>query len=238
MTNLDGGSLVLQAATWPSRHSRVVAFGWGLFSGYTFGPLIVGSAVVGYLIGKSGGGRRTLAIASLGMLAGFAITMTFLVTSMVNSGCPSCVDALIVAPGAFLFLLAPLAFGYWLSRRSTRPAAQRAVATGDVVAETDRADAVPSRWREAGWLSGAVSVPGLFVIAFVSARAGVPQVTYLIFLLTAIAIVRIIGTKVGLRGRRDWILACAYCVGFGWLVAAFLIQIWYFVGCPVFAQQC
>jgi hypothetical protein len=81
-------------------------------------------------------------------------------------------------------------------------------------------------------------VPGLFVIAFVSARAGVPQVTYLIFLLTAIAIVRIIGTKVGLRGPRDWILACAYCVGFGWLVAAFLIQIWYFVGCPVFAQQC
>jgi hypothetical protein len=29
-----------------------------------------------------------------------------------------------------------------------------------------------------------------------------------------------------------------YCVGFGWLVAALMIQIWYFVGCPVLAQQC
>jgi hypothetical protein len=238
MTNLTSGSLVLQAATWPSRHSRVVAFGWGLFSGYTFGPLIVGSAVVGYLIGKSGGGRRNLAIASLGMLVGFSITMTFLVTSMVNSGCPSCMDALIVAPGAFLFLLGPLAFGYWLSRRSTRRAAELAVAEGSVVAETDRADAVRSRWREAGWLSGALSVPGLFAIAFVSARAGVPQATYVIFLVTAIAIVRIIGTRVGLRGRRDWVLACAYCVGFGWLVGAFLIQLWFVGGCPVFATHC
>ena len=42
----------------------------------------------------------------------------------------------------------------------------------------------------------------------------------------------------GLHGRREWILACAYCVGFGVLVATFLLQIWAFAGCPVFAQHC
>jgi hypothetical protein len=153
------------------------------------------------------------------MLVGFSITLTLLVLSMVNSGCPSCVDGLIVAPGTFVFLLVPLTFGYWLSRRSTRRAAERAVPQGGEVAEIDRADAVSSRWREAAWLSGALSVPGAFVIAFVSARAGVLQATYVVFLLTAIAIVRVIGTRIGLRGGPDWILACAYCVGFGWLRA-------------------
>jgi len=41
-----------------------------------------------------------------------------------------------------------------------------------------------------------------------------------------------------LRGRREWILASAYCVAVGLLAAAFLLQIRAFAGCPVFAQHC
>ena len=159
MPDRTGESLVQRAAGWPSRHPRVVAFSWGLFSGYTFGPLLVGSAVVGYLVGKSGGGLTSLGVSALGMLAGFVMTLTLLVSSAVNSGCRSCVDIFIVAPGVFGMLLIPLGLGYWFSRRSSRPAAEPGDAQGTDTAETDRAGRAQSDWRGVGWLSGALAVP-------------------------------------------------------------------------------
>jgi len=60
------------------------------------------------------------------LLAGFVVTLAWLVGQMVSSGCPSCVDALIFAPPTFGILLVPLAVGYWFGRRSHRRWAERA----------------------------------------------------------------------------------------------------------------
>jgi hypothetical protein len=95
-----------------------------VFSGYTVVPLLVASAVVGYLVGKSGGGLRSLGVSALGMLAGFVMTLTLLVSSAVTSGCRSCVDIFVVAPGVFGMLLMAVAVGYWFGRRSSRRAAE------------------------------------------------------------------------------------------------------------------
>ena len=94
------------------------AFGWGLASGLTAGPLIFGSAFAGYRVGRGGRGGGGLLLAAVGLLAGFVVTLAWLVSQMVSSGCPSCVDALIIAPPTFGILLVPLAVGYWFGRRS------------------------------------------------------------------------------------------------------------------------
>ncbi|MEO5940634.1 MAG: hypothetical protein ABIQ76_07080 [Candidatus Limnocylindrales bacterium] len=94
------------------------AFAWGLVSGALLGPLLIGAAFAGYRVGYTGRGFGGFAITALGLLAGSAVAMVLLINGAVKSGCPSCVDAFIVAPAAFFFLLGPLAIGYWLGRRS------------------------------------------------------------------------------------------------------------------------
>jgi hypothetical protein len=56
----------------------------------------------------------------VGLLAGFVCYATWLVGGAVTSGCPSCIDAVIVLPWVFLVLLVPFVVGYWLGRRSYR----------------------------------------------------------------------------------------------------------------------
>jgi hypothetical protein len=106
-----------------------------------------------------------------------------------------------------------------------------------VVAEIDRADAVPSRWREAGWLSGALAVPFGVLGVLLSASVRVPLAVGF-FVPSAIVLARIVGTDVGLHGRRAWVLATIFCLGFGWLVMAMVLQLWAAAGCPGLAQQC
>jgi hypothetical protein len=48
-----------------------------------------------------------------------------MISSMVNNGCPSCVDAVIVAPMAVVLFIPPLAMGFWLGARSFRRDAAR-----------------------------------------------------------------------------------------------------------------
>jgi len=58
------------------------------------------------------------------------------------------------------------------------------------------------------------------------------------FVPSAIVLSLIVGTDVGLRGRRAWLLATIFCLGFGWLVLALVLQLWGAAGCPGLAQQC
>ena len=92
-------------------------FLWALGSGLLLGPLWVGAAVVGFFIGRAGGSYRAAALGSL--LGGVAITV-FMVKAMVSSGCPSCVDALIVAPFTILVLVGTLGVGYAVGRAAGR----------------------------------------------------------------------------------------------------------------------
>src|SRR4051812_29432659 len=102
---------------WIVRHRVAAPIGLGFVSGLLFGPLWIGSVVPGYLVGRTGLGR---ALPIVGLFAGFASSAAWLVNGMVTSGCPSCIDAVIVLPWTFLFLLAPYATGYWLGKRSFR----------------------------------------------------------------------------------------------------------------------
>ena len=103
--------------SWIVRHRVAAPVGLGFASGLVAGPLWFGTAIPGYLVGRAGLGRG---LPVMGLLAGFACFAAWLVTGMVNSGCPSCIEALIVVPWAVPFLLAPFAFGYWLGKRSHR----------------------------------------------------------------------------------------------------------------------
>ena len=106
-----------EATAWIARHRLAAPIALGFVSGLVAGPLFLGSIVPGYLVGRAGLGRgRPI----LGLFAGFVIYATWMVNGMVTSGCPSCVDAIIVLPGVFLFLLLPFALGHWLGRRSWR----------------------------------------------------------------------------------------------------------------------
>src|SRR4051794_11853610 len=102
---------------WILRHRVAAPLALGFPSGIGFGPLFLGSSVAGYLVGRAGLGRRNLA---LGLCLGFFCGATWLVNGMVASGCPSCVDAVIVLPEVLVFLLVPLAIGHAMGRRSLR----------------------------------------------------------------------------------------------------------------------
>jgi hypothetical protein len=102
---------------WIVRHRVAAPIGLGFASGLVFGPLWLGTVVPGYLVGRAGLGR---ALPVVGLLAGFVCSAAWLVNGMVTSGCPSCIDAVIVLPWTFLFLLPPYAVGYWLGKRSYR----------------------------------------------------------------------------------------------------------------------
>ena len=92
----------------------------GVLSGLLYGPVLIGAVVPGYLVGKAGAGKSICAAA---MLVGFAMTTVGMVNAMVGSGCPSCVDAMIMAPFAYVFLLVPFGVGCLLGsrRRDARP---------------------------------------------------------------------------------------------------------------------
>jgi hypothetical protein len=104
---------------WIVRHRVAAPMGLGFASGLVAGPLWLGSAVPGYLVGRAGLGA---ALPVGGLIAGFVCTAAWLVNGMVTSGCPSCIDALIVLPWVFPFLLVPFGVGYWLGKRSYRAA--------------------------------------------------------------------------------------------------------------------
>jgi hypothetical protein len=115
---------------WIVRHRVAAPLGLGFGSGLTFGPFLLGSAIPGYLVGRAGlGGARSV----LGLFGGFICYAAWLVNAMVASGCPSCIDAVIVLPWTFLFLLIPFAVGYWLGRRSYRSTRQAAVSGSRII---------------------------------------------------------------------------------------------------------
>ena len=106
------------------------AFAWGMVSRLLAGPMYLGSLVPGYLVGRTGLGKPALASVCGGFLVGITATMVFMISSMVSSGCPSCIDASIVAPFAVVLFIPPLAIGFWLGQRGHRRSAERILATG------------------------------------------------------------------------------------------------------------
>lgn len=110
---------------WIVRHRVAVPLGLGLASGALMGPMALGTAIPGYVVGRAGAGRG---LAIVGLFVGFVCSGVWLVTSMVAQGCPSCIDALIVLPWIFPIMLGPFAVGYWLGRRSRISAARRGLA--------------------------------------------------------------------------------------------------------------
>ncbi len=100
-----------------ARHRFAAPAILGVLSGLLFGPMFFGSAIPGYLVGKAGTGAR---ICAAGLFFGFAVTTVGMVNAMVASGCPSCVDALIVAPYASVFLLVPFGIGRLVGRSVAR----------------------------------------------------------------------------------------------------------------------
>jgi hypothetical protein len=100
-----------------ARHGMAAPLVLGVASGLVFGPMWIGTAVPGYVVGRTNSGAKACAA---GLFIGFAFTMFWLVKSMVDSGCPSCVDAVLVAPYTYLLLLVPFAVGRFLGQRAGR----------------------------------------------------------------------------------------------------------------------
>ena len=106
-------------ASWVARHRFAGPLTWGLASGLTGGPLFFGSFLPGWAMGLAGGGAQRVWLSIGGMFAGFALVVGFVIVSSMDT-CPSCVDAVIVAPFSFIFLLLPYAVGYWFGLRRRR----------------------------------------------------------------------------------------------------------------------
>jgi hypothetical protein len=108
------------------RHRVLAPFALGFASGLTASGYVLGGVIAGYLVGRSSAGSRGRLIGSVGSVIGTASFMTWLIASMVNNGCPSCIDAVIVGwivPFMFLVpFLIGCAIGAW-RRRRVRPAA-------------------------------------------------------------------------------------------------------------------
>jgi hypothetical protein len=102
------------------RHRLAAPAILGVLSGLLFGPVLLGAAVPGYLVGKAGAGKW---ICAAGLFVGFAVTTVGMVNAMVGSGCPSCVDAMIMAPVAYVFLLIPFGIGCLLGQAAARRSA-------------------------------------------------------------------------------------------------------------------
>ena len=120
MFNLnDRPGVVAGMASWVARHRFAGPLTWGLASGMTFGPLFLGSFLPGWAMGLAGGGAQRVCLSIAGMFAGFALVVGLVIGSSLET-CPSCVDAVIVAPFSFIFLLLPYGIGYWFGLRRHR----------------------------------------------------------------------------------------------------------------------
>jgi len=104
-------------ATWLQRHSRSGPFALGFGFGIAAASLVVGIAVPGYIVGRAGL-PRTAAV--VGIVAGLAGFLVWLVIGLAAAGCPSCGDGIVVFPVMVPFLLLPFQAGYWLGRRAPR----------------------------------------------------------------------------------------------------------------------
>jgi hypothetical protein len=109
--------------TWLQRHSRSAPFALGFGFGIAAASLVVGLAIPGYIVGRAGL-RKTPAV--LGIVAGFAGFLVWLVVGLASAGCPSCGDGIVVFPVVVPFLLVPFQAGYWLGRRAPRRSPARA----------------------------------------------------------------------------------------------------------------
>ena len=112
-----GASLDVDLDRTIASHRLVAPAVLGAVSGLLLGPLVVGAAIPGYLVGRAG---ASASIATAGLLVGFTVTVVGMVNAMVASGCPSCVDAFIAAPATVLFLLIPYGIGLRLGRSAAR----------------------------------------------------------------------------------------------------------------------
>ena len=105
------------------RHRIAIPFTLGFLSGITAGGFFVLGPFLGYPVGRSGTGA---AVGTFGSILGTAIIFAWLVWSMVNSGCPSCIDAVIFGWMAPLIYAVPfligVGIGSWRHRRATRSA--------------------------------------------------------------------------------------------------------------------
>jgi hypothetical protein len=92
----------------------------GLLSGLLAVATVIGGALPGYMVGRSGVGLWLT-------VGGFVGGITVLVTAdpAIISGAGLHVDALIGLPAVILIYLIPFAIGYWWGRRARRRAVER-----------------------------------------------------------------------------------------------------------------
>lgn len=103
-------------------------------------------------------------------------------------------------------------------------------------AESGRRVAPP--WRRAGAITGALWIPVGLAVAIVGAQAGLPRASGWLFLLAGPVILRIVGQRFGLHGRRAWLLAGATGLLVLWLIGAVLIWGYAMAGCPGSSPGC
>jgi hypothetical protein len=103
------------------RHAVLAPFALGLATGLIASGYVVGGVLAGYLVGRSRAGTAGAVVGSLGSVLGTALLMAWLIASTVNSGCPSCIDAVIFGWMVPLFLAVPFLIGWsigaWRRRR-------------------------------------------------------------------------------------------------------------------------
>ena len=103
-------------------HPIAAPLAWGLGSGLTLGPMLVGGTLAGYIVGRAGVGRGLSILAC----AGGSVLSTILIIQSMLPTCPSCVDAYLVAPATIPILLIPFLIGVWLGGRARNRAAATA----------------------------------------------------------------------------------------------------------------
>jgi hypothetical protein len=104
------------------RHAVLAPFVLGFASGLTASGYLVGGVVAGYLVGRSRAGNGGALVGSIGSVLGTTLFMAWLIASMVNNGCPSCIDAVIfgwIVPFIYLVpFLVGCAIGAWRRRKA------------------------------------------------------------------------------------------------------------------------
>ena len=124
MSTWDDRSSEIGGPSLFQRHRVALPFALGFISGLTGGGLLVGGVFLGYPVGRSGAGSSGAGIGVVGSIIGSAILIAWAVWSMVDGGCPSCIDAVIVAWIVPFMYVVPFvigcALGSWRYRRATR----------------------------------------------------------------------------------------------------------------------
>jgi hypothetical protein len=122
-------NLIGRAAGWTARHPRAGPFAWGLTAAAAGLFTLIGSSVPGYIVGRAGVGRAGLVLSACAFVIGFEIVVA-LEISRAASSCPSCADALILAPVGSLLFLIPFVIGYWLGNRAKHQAIEDLAPSG------------------------------------------------------------------------------------------------------------